>query len=169
MITECPQLEKLPENVRTFWEKKQQELDDTLLRFSYAILTTPGQYFLAEKAGILYLMKKNLWFEDFQKPAFFLFARGSSQYKKTLIQIPLEAGERFETIRQSALHELFLGKKPRSGFLRDIFHLIRNDPLYLLISGKQIADSRFQYAFRELDDPESWVQTLSAWKAGEHE
>ena len=158
MSKECPQLEKLSENVRTFWEDKQRELEDTLLRFSYTILTTPGQYFLVEKPGILYLMKKNLWFEDFPKPPFFFFTRSSSQ-KKTLIQIPLKTVENFEAIGQSALRELFLGKKPRSGFLQGIFRL--SNPIYLLVSGKQAADSDFRYAFRELDDPESWVKTLS--------
>jgi hypothetical protein len=158
MSKECPQLEKLSENVRTFWEDKQRELEDTLLRFSYAILTTPGQYFLVEKPGILYLMKKNLWFEDFPKPPLFFFARSSSQ-KKTLIQIPLETVENFEAIQQPALHELFLGQKPRSGVLQGIFR--RSNPRYLLVSGKHAADSDFRYAFRELDNPESWVQTLS--------
>lgn len=165
MSEECSQLKKLPQNVREFWESKQRELEDTLLRFSYAIFTTPGQYFLVEKTGLLYLMKKNLWFEDFQKPPFFLFARSAPQYKKTIIQIPLETVENFETIRQAALQELLLGKKHRSGFLQDLFRLIGSDPLYLLISGKHTADSSLRYAFRELDDPVSWVQTLSDWKA----
>jgi hypothetical protein len=165
MSEECPQLKKLPENVREFWEDKQRELDDTLLRFSYAILVIPGEYFLVEKVGLIYLMKKNLWFEDFQKPPFFLFARSAPQYKKTIIQIPLETVENFETVRQSTLQELFLGEKRRSGFFKNIFQLLSSDPLYLLISGKQAADSDFQYAFRELDNPVSWVQTLSDWKA----
>ena len=165
MSEECPQLKNLPENVREFWEDKQRELDDTLLRFSYAILTVPGQYFLVEKVGLIYLMKKNLWFEDFQKPPFFLFAKNTSQYKKTIIQIPLETLENFEIIRQSALQELLLDKKPRSGFFQNLFQLIGSEPTYLLISGQQTADSSFRYAFRELDNPESWIQMLSDWKA----
>jgi len=166
MSKECPQLEKLPENVRKYWEDKQIELEDTLLRFSYVILTTPDQYPLVEKTGILYLMKKNLWFEDFQKPPFFLFARSTSQYKKTIIRIPLETVENFVLIRQSALHELLTGKEHRSDFFRNIFQTIKRDPIYLLITGKQSADSSFRYAFRDLDSPESWIQTLSDWKAG---
>jgi hypothetical protein len=162
MSHQCPQLEKLPDNIRKFWEDKQTELEDTLIRFSYAILTIPTQFAPIEKNGILYLMKRNLWFEDFQKPPFFIFMRSSSQYKKTIIQMPLETLENFEVVRQSALEELITGEKPRLGFFHNIFRLMRVDPIYLFVSGKETSGNTFQYAFRELDDPESWSRTLSA-------
>ena len=166
MAKQCPQLEKLPENVRNFWEDKQRELDDILLRFSYAILTLPSQFPPIEKSGILYLMKSNLWFEDFPKPPLFFFVKSTSQYKKTIIQMPLETLENVETIRQSALHDFLLEKNRGLGFLRNIFRLASPDPMYLFISGKLASGNYFQYAFRELDDLESWLLTLSEWKAG---
>jgi len=161
MPDQCPQLAKLPENVRKFWEDKQREVDDTLIRFSYAVLTESAERFLVNKSGILYLMKNNLWFEDFPKPPLFFFLGTKSEYKKTLIQMPRAALGKVEIIPESALHELFQGKKQGSGFFQNLFRLFGAEPRYLLLSGKQASGSSFQYAFHELDDPQSWVQTLS--------
>ena len=74
----CPQLEKVSEPVRKFWETRQTECADTLLRFSYAILLSPVKYVMTEKAGLLYLMQRALWFEDFPKSSMFSFVEEKS-------------------------------------------------------------------------------------------
>lgn len=163
MIDQCPQIKNLPENVRKFWEDKQVELEDTLIQFSYAIVTDPSKTFQIQKSGLLYLMKRNLWFEDFQKvSAFSFFIRGSTQYKKTLIQIPVETIEDIKLTPKSFSDSVVRGKQQRSGFFQKLFCFMKGAPaMYLLISGKEISGTSFQYAFGELDNPDAWLQVLS--------
>ena len=155
----CPQLDQLPENVQTFWEEKQNELGERLLLFSYAIFVNPDHFPLPEKSGILYLMERNLWFEDFPKPPLFFLNR-TSKYKKTLIQISRQTITSVELIKQSGLEEVFWGKPSGAGFLRNIAKLISPDPTYLLLSASQNAENPSRYAFREINDPKAWLQAL---------
>ena len=80
----CPQLQDLPPNIRQFWEEKQQECGEQIVLFSYAVFLGSPESSSPEKSGILYLMERNLWFEDFPKPPLFLFNRATT-YKKTLL------------------------------------------------------------------------------------
>lgn len=159
MTNQHPLLQHLPESVRKYWEEKQRELEDTLILFSYTIFVTPTNLPPTEKAGILYLMKRNLWFEDFPKPPLF-FLNIASKYEKTLIQIPRQAVTRVKLIRQSALNDLTQGKRQHSGIIQNILRLISSDPFYLIVSGTQESGASFQYAFRDLQEPESWVRAL---------
>jgi hypothetical protein len=161
MPDQCPQLAQLPEKVRKFWEDKQRECHDTLLRFSFAVLTDPSQKFQIEKSGLLYLMQTNLWFEDFPKSSSLMFLFGAQSYEKTMIQIPLATLEAVKPIRQSALNELLPGKKRSAGFAYGFFRFLFPDPLWLLLSGQNVFGKPFQYAFRVMDNPESWAVTLS--------
>ena len=156
---QCPQLDQLPENVQTFWEEKQNELGERLLLFSYAIFVNPAHLPLPEKSGILYLMEQNLWFEDFPKPPLFFLNR-TSKYKKTLIQIPRQAISSVELIKQSGLEEIFLRKRPGSGFFRSIAKLMSPESTYLLLAASQNAENPSRYAFREINDPKTWLQAL---------
>ncbi len=160
MITyQCPQLKQLPENVRTFWEEKQRELGEKLLLFSYTIFVKPTSFPPPEKSGIFYLMERNLWFEDFPKPPLFFLNR-DSKYKKTLIQIPRQSITTVELVKQSVLDQVLQNKQRRPGFIQKLMRLISPDPLYLLVSGNQGSGNSFQYAFRELNDPDAWLQAL---------
>ena len=163
MTTQHPELDQLPENVRTFWEEKQHELNDTLLSFSYSILVLYTRMPSTEKSGILYLMGRDLWFEDFPKPPLFFLGRSSS-YKKTLIQIPRHTIAKVELVKQSALktgHDYQARETTQQiGFMQRILQLFTSDPLYLLISGDSESGEPFQYAFRELNDPNAWVAVL---------
>ena len=154
-----PQLDQLPENVREFWEEKQRELEEKLAIFSYAILVKPTRVPFPEKGGILYLMERNLWFEDFQKPPLFFLNR-TPKYKKTLIQIPRQSITSVELVNQSALEERFQGIAQHSGFFQNLLHIFKPDPVYVLISGHLESEGPFTYAFRELNDPEMWRQNL---------
>ena len=58
MSIQTPQLAHLSENVRLFWEEKQQELGETLLKFSYTIFVEPVRFPALEKSGIFYLMDR---------------------------------------------------------------------------------------------------------------
>ena len=162
MPEQCPQLAKLPAQSRKFWEDKQRELQDTLIRFSYAVLTVPAELSSVDQSGLLYLMQQNLWFEDFPKPPPLISIGKPREYQKTLIRMPVAALEKFEVIPESVLKMRFQDKPQHSGFFRNLAYFLGVNPKYLLFSGKLAAGSRFQYAFREIDEPQVWVQTLSA-------
>jgi hypothetical protein len=160
MATPCPQLQHLPDNVKAFWEDKQRDLDDTLLLFSYSIMATLPNFPFPEITGILYLMQRDLWFEDFPKPPLFFLNR-PSKYQKTLIQIPRTSITEVQLLRQSAL-EAMLRDTPQQTpeFLRKLSRFFSRDPYYLVVTGVSMAGKAFQYAFREVNDPDSWLQTL---------
>ena len=112
-----------------------------------------------EKSGIFYLMERNLWFEDFPKPPLFFFNK-TSTYKKTQLQIPRSSISTVELVKRSTFEEKFFGRKPPSGIFQNILGLFNPEPTYLIISIAQDTDAPIQYAFRELDDPENWLQAL---------
>lgn len=159
MSIQTPQLEHLSENVRIFWEEKQQELGETLLKFSYAIFVEPVRFPALEKSGIFYLMERNLWFEDFPKSPLFFFNK-TSTYKKTRLQIPRSSISAVELVKRSTFEEKFFGRKPPSGIFQNILGIFNPEPTYLIISMTQDSGTPIQYAFRELDDPENWLQAL---------
>lgn len=162
MNQECPQLASLSENVRKFWEERQTTLQDTLLRFSYAVLTVPSDFTTVEKSGLLYLMKRNLWFEDFPKSSTFsaLFQR-SSQYEKMLLQLPVETVEQVQVIPQFALSTFFPEFPVRSGPFQWITRMFGIGPKYLCVAGKDVSRGDVRYAFRDVTEPEAWVQAIT--------
>jgi hypothetical protein len=169
MPDQCPQLAQLPEKVRKFWEDKQRECHDTLLRFSFVVLTDPSQTFQIEKSGLLYLMQTSLWFEDFPKSSSILALFGGAQsYEKTLIQIPLATLDTVKPIRQTLLNEMMPGKKRRIAFSSGLLRFLFPDPLWLLLSGKDVSGKPFEYVLRIMEDPESWVMTLSELSGKAH-
>jgi hypothetical protein len=161
MNQECPQLAALSENVRRFWEEKQAKLQDTLLRFSYAVLTLPSGFTTVEKSGLLYLMKHNLWFEDFPKSSTFatLFQR-SSQYEKMLLQLPLETVEQVQVLPQVALDTFFVEFSVRSNPFQWIARMFGIGPKYLCVTGKDVSGHDVRYAFRDVTEPEVWEQAI---------
>lgn len=155
----CPQLRDLPDNVQQFWEEKQQEHGEQLIMFSYAVLLGNPATTAPEKSGILYLMERHLWFEDFPKPPLFLFTR-TTTYKKTLIQIPRSSITKVDLVTKSGVDARLHGKMPRNGALQRFFFLFTPDPVYLhLLQEPEGADS-MTYCFREVNEPESWVHVL---------
>lgn len=162
MPNQCPKLQQLPENVRKFWEDKQRELEDTLILFSYATFVESPSFPGTGKSGILYLMEQNLWFEDFEKPPIFFLSQKST-YTKTLIQIPRHAITNVGLVRGSVLDEFLRGKRAPFEIKHNIFwRLIHSDSVHLVVSGAQDSGTSFQYIFRDLDEPESWVRILQS-------
>ena len=154
-----PKIAQLPENVRSYWEEKQQQTGEQLQLFSYAILVEVTQFPPLEKSGLLYLMERHLWFEDFQKPGFFLFNTTPS-YQKTMIQIARQTLTQVELMRESALEQALFGRKWRSGGFSRLFQFLSPDPKYLVISATSETKSSARYVFRDLEQPEEWVQAL---------
>ena len=153
----CPQLHALPSNIQQFWEEKQQECGEQLLLFSYAVFMGTLESPSPDKSGILYVMERNLWFEDFQKAPFFLFAAAAT-YKKTLIQIPRPSITKVELITKSGLDLRLHGKTPRTGALHKLFSLFTSDPAYFCVAQKQTNGEITTYLFREVNEPEAWIQ-----------
>jgi hypothetical protein len=162
MSQECPQLALLSENVRKFWEEKQITLQDTLRRFSYAVLTLPSGVMTVEKGGILYLMTRNLWFEDFQKSSTFssLF-QSSSQYKKMLLQLPVGTIEQVQIVPGFALNTFSPEFPARSGRFQWFTRMFSKEPQYLCLAGKEASGQDVRYVFREVGEPEAWVQAIT--------
>lgn len=161
MSHECPQLASLSDHVRAFWEEKQTALGDTLLRFSYAVLTIPSGFVTQEKSGLLYLMRRDLWFEDFPKSSTFsALLQRSSTYEKTLLQLPVATVEQVQVVPQFALNTFFSEFPARSGVFQKIAHLFGMGPAYLCVAGQDVAGHAVHYAFRDVTDPEAWRQAI---------
>jgi hypothetical protein len=170
MEQHCQQLDTLPENIRAFWEEKERTLNDTLVRFSYGILLKPAEFMLQEASGIVYLMRQNLWFEDFPKSnAFSALFQRDSKYTKTLIQVPLITIQEVRLMTTTEAASLLLEQPPRPGFFQQLFQWIPAKPNTLLLSGQQADETLRHYAFRDLDDPTSWQQTLSEFQLSREE
>ncbi len=159
MSVQCPKLDHLSENIRTYWEEKQQERGETLHQFSYAILVEPVRFPAPEKSGILYIMEHNVWFEDFPKPPLF-FLNSPSNYKKTQFHIPRTSITDVELITRSAFEQRFFDKQPSSGPLQGILNIFKTDPVYCIISERQENGDLLQHVFREVDEPEGWLKAL---------
>lgn len=161
---QCPQLEKVSEKVRAFWETRQTECNDTLLRFSYAILLSPVGSIMTEKAGLLYLMQHALWFEDFPKTSMFsfLYQGAIGSYEKTRIQMPLTNMTDCRTISRAELESLLSETPSPSGWWQQFLEIFKPPASYLFVSGTDATGSPFRYAFRDLDAPETWVQSVTA-------
>ncbi len=162
MTQECLQLQNLPDNVRKFWDEKQQTLQDTLLRFSYGVFVEPADVILHEKSGLLYVMRQNLWFEDFPKSSTFssLFHQ-NAEYTKTRIQIPRAAIAEVRLIPSAELGHALLGTSPSSAGILDFFRLFKPRPNTLLLNGADAAGQPIRCALRDLDDPDDWFRILS--------
>jgi hypothetical protein len=162
MTQECPQLQNLPANVRKFWDDKQQALHDTLQRFSYGVLVESADVMLRETSGLLYLMRQNLWFEDFPKSSVFssLFQQNAN-YTKTLLQFPVNAISEVRLVPSSELARLLLETPRSSGGFFSFLRIFSPKQNALFLSGKDATGRDFKCAFRDLDDPGAWHQTLS--------
>ncbi len=162
MTPKSPQLQNLPANVRKFWEEKEQALHDTLLRFSYVVCVEPAEVILREKSGLLYLMRQNLWFEDFPKSsAFSSLFQQSGEYTKTRIQIPLTAITDVRLVTSPELGPELLGTRPSSGGVPAFLRLFKPKPTTLFLAGSNAAGHAIRYAFQNLDAPDAWYQTIS--------
>lgn len=152
-------LEHMPEQVRTYWLTKEQELQERLLRVSYAIAVFPNQTPVTEKSGILFLMTRHLWFEDFPKSSFFFFTR-QPDYKKMILQFSRQTLSEVAVLRQS---QLDTESSKTSGFWK-FFHYLGTDPLYLRLTTLSKTGEACEYLFRDLNDPETWLSSLHHWQ-----
>lgn len=160
MNSQSVRLEKLAAPVRQFWEKKQAELHDTLVRLSYSVLMIPSAPTIQEKGGILYLMEQHLWFEDFPKQTLFTLFNAAAPYEKTLIQIPCRAIRTTQTLAQSAFEEQTFGKTQPQGYFKRLFQFMSPEPRYLVISGESDGEP-FRYIFRDINDLPAWQESLA--------
>lgn len=163
MTQECPQLQNLPANVRKFWDDKQQALHDTLQRFSYGVLVESADVMVRETSGLLYLMRQDLWFEDFPKSSIFssLFQQ-NADYTKTLLQFPITTISEIRLVPSFELARLLLDVTRSSGGIFSFFRMFTPRQNTLFLAGKDATGHDFKCAFRDLDDPSAWHQALSS-------
>lgn len=161
--TQCPQLEKLPEQIRAFWQKKEAECNDGLVRFSYAVRLIPSGFVIAEQGGLLYLMERDLWFEDFPKSSMFTFLfQNAPVYEKTRIQIPVTTITQGRIVSPSEMKSLLFETPARSSRFQQILaSIFESRTRHLFLSGTDTTGQPFRYAFRDIDDPVAWVHALT--------
>ncbi|MDY0095926.1 MAG: hypothetical protein RBT80_24790 [Candidatus Vecturithrix sp.] len=155
----CPQLQNLPPNVQQFWEEKQQECGEQVILFSYAVWLESPITSVREKSGILYLMERNLWFEDFPKPPFFLFNRADT-YKKMRLQIPRTTILSVELVKKSGLEIRSQREKSRTGVIQKFCSLFTPDPVYLRVMCEVEGKESGIYYFREVNESDAWIQAF---------
>ncbi|MCP4401153.1 MAG: hypothetical protein GY801_28130 [bacterium] len=159
MPEQLVQLDQLSEDVRKFWGKKQEELGEGLVKFSYGILMNSKQPSAPEKCGVIYLMEKSLYFEDFYKAPLF-FQTKAQEFTKTQIRIPRVSITEVEILRQKGFEKRFFGQEPSSGLFQNILNIFHQSSNYLVITETQDTGSPQTHIFRDLDDPELWLGIL---------
>lgn len=159
MPEQLAQLDQLSEDVRAFWEKKQQELGEDLVKFSYGFHMNPEQSSMPEKCGIVYLMEKSLCFEDFYKTPLFFQTR-TQEFTKTQIRIPRSSITKVEILQQQEFEKRFFGQASPSGLFQNILNIFRQQSNYLVITETQGTTPPATHIFRDLDDSERWREAL---------
>jgi len=159
-----PELQKLPENVRAFWEAKEREFNERLIKFSYSVWIEPIRFPYPEKGGLCYLMEQHLCFEDFPKAGLFFFNK-TEAYVKTNFRIPLSAVCSVELLRSSEFEEKFFGRSYSRGWFAELFPFLHPEPMMLVIGVRQNSGEATYSAFREMDDPEAWLSLLHQYCA----
>ena len=155
------QLDQLSKDIRTFWEKKQEEFGEGLIKFSYGILSTPEKSPAQGKCGIVYLMEKHLCFEDFYKAPLF-FQNKTPEFTKTQLKIPRASIANVEILRQKEFGQRFLGQEPSSGIFQSILNIFRQQSTYLVVTEAPGTKASETYIFRDLDEPERWFEVLGS-------
>jgi hypothetical protein len=134
------------------------------LRFSYAILLSPVKYVMTEKAGLLYLMQRALWFEDFPKSSMFsfIYQGTTASYEKTRLQMPLTNVTDCRIISSAEFESMTSETPARTGWWQQVLGIFKAAPSYFYVAGADETGQAFRYAFRDLDAPETWVQSVTA-------
>ena len=159
MPEQLVQLDQLSEDIRAFWEQKQQEFGEGLVKFSYGILMNPKGSSMSEKCGVVYLMEQHVCFEDFYKAPLF-FQTNAPQFKKTQLRIPRASITKGEILQQKEFEKRFFGQEPSSGILQNILNIFRQKPSYLVLTEIQNPETPRTHIFRDLDEPERWLEAL---------
>ena len=154
-----PDIQKFPENVRTFWEAKEREFNERLIKFSYSVWIEPIRLPYPEKSGLCYLMERHLCFEDFPKAGFFLFNKPEA-YTKTSFRIPVAEIYSVELLRLSEFEVKFFGRSYSRGWLAGLFPFLHPEPVVLVLGVRHNSNQVAYTVFRELDDPEAWCSLL---------
>lgn len=163
MPEQLAQLDGLTEDVRAFWEKKQEELGEGLIEFTYGVYMSPKESSIPEQCGIVYLMEKHVCFEDFYKAPLF-FQTGMQEFKKTHVKIPRSSITAVEILQQTEFEKQFLGQEPSSGIFQNILNIFHKKSLYLVVTETQGAKQTKTHIFRDLDDPERWSEAISSFQ-----
>ena len=154
-----PELQKLPDNVRAFWEAKEREFDERLIKFSYSTWIEPVRFPYPEKSGLCYLMERHLCFEDFPKGGLFFFNKPEA-YTKISFRISLEDICSMELLRLSEFEEKFFGRAYSRGWLAGLFPFLHPEPTVLVVGARQPSNQVVYTVFRDLDEPEAWLSLL---------
>ena len=154
-----PALQKLPDNVRAFWEAKEREYDERLIKFSYSTWIEPVRFPYPEKSGLCYLMERHLCFEDFPKSGLFFFNK-PEVYAKISFRIPLADISSVELLRLSEFEEKFFGRSYSRGWFAGLIPFLHPEPLVLVIGARQPSHQIAYTVFRDLDEPEAWQSLL---------
>ncbi len=153
------ELNKLPDNVRTFWEAKEREFGEQLIKFSYSVWIEPIRFPCPEKSGLCFLMEGHLCFEDFPKSGLFLFNKPEA-YTKVSFRIPLADVCSVELLRLSEFEEKFFGRSYSRGWFGGLLPFLHPEPTVLVVGSRQNSSQVVYTVFRDIDEPEAWLSLL---------
>ena len=144
-------------SVAEFWQEKEQEFGETRLLSSFARYIGGHPRFASATDGLLFLMSKSLWFENFEKgPNIFGF---SPPFEKVVFRIPLHRIQGFEAVPEKDMVATEFG--PR--LFR--FHRLSRMPLYLGVRYVDEWDKEHMLYFDSMVDVTTWQQELARAKA----
>ncbi|MBC7217406.1 MAG: zinc ribbon domain-containing protein [Candidatus Caldatribacterium sp.] len=144
-------------SVTEFWQEKEREFGETRVLSSFARYLGGHPRFENATDGLLFLMSKSLWFENFEKgPNIFGF---TPPFEKVVFRIPLHRVLGIEAIPERVLAASDFG--PR--LFR--FHRLSRAPLYLGVRYVDEWDKEHTLYFDSMVDVATWQRELDKTKA----
>lgn len=144
-------------SVSEFWQEKEREFGETRVLSSFARYIGGHPRFTSATDGLLFLMSKSLWFENFEKgPNIFGF---SQPFEKVIFRIPLHFIRGVEAIPERDMAVSEFG--PR--LLR--LHRLSRTPFYLQVHYVDEWDKEHTLYFDSMVDVATWQREFARTRA----
>jgi hypothetical protein len=140
-------------NVTEFWAEKEREFGEKKVLSSFARYLGGHPRFETKTEGLLYLMSRSLWFENFEKgPNIFGIA---PPFEKVIFRIPLSSITAVEAIPEKELFHrdrslLFLNRRR-----------INQKPEYLLVRYRDEWQREREVYFDSMVELATWQKTIA--------
>ncbi|MEN3202343.1 MAG: zinc ribbon domain-containing protein [Atribacterota bacterium] len=144
-------------SVAEFWQEKEREFGEKRILSSFARYIGGHPRFENMTDGLLFLMSKSLWFENFEKgPNIFGFA---PPFEKVVFRIPLHCIRSVESVSEKEMIASEFG--PR--LFR--FHRLNRAPVYLGVRYVDEWDKEHTLYFDSMVDIATWQEELDKARA----
>ncbi|MDI3543209.1 MAG: hypothetical protein PWP57_813 [Candidatus Atribacteria bacterium] len=144
-------------SVSEFWQQKEKEFGEKEILSGFSRYLGGHPRFEAISDGLLFLMSKSLWFENFEKgPNIFGIA---PPYEKIIIRIPLSQIEGMESLPEKELLSKGLGNQLWR------YHRLSRRPFYLAVKYRDEWQGERTLYFDSMVDADTWKQELEKAKS----